>query len=532
LASNVIRIAALETNGIISNSSGITSIIQGDIVYASADSTLSRLPLGTANKVLKSDGTNVVWGAASPWVTLGNDISYSTGNVTIGGVASVVNQNYNSLVNIPTSSRVSGWRNYTFGNITLPATWSNTNFQFKATVNGTLDGIPTGEYVSITMKKQGTGTQPSAALNFNPQNQSSGITSGGGKVYYTNVVQTNTTIADGSFSAGDVVDIYMTIYVTYWDSLSIAVEIDYGVAAFFVADSTNSRVGIGTTTPGYDLDVLGDINFTGALTQNGTTYGGGGSGSSPWVTSGNDISYSTGNVAVNTNTLFVATDAAGRVGIGTSSPMTALHVSSGTAGDCRLVLEADTDNNNEGDNPRIEFWQDGAIQESAIGMTSNRLNLWNSVGSGGISFHTNSVDGWTNAIERMTIDPDGNVAVDTNTFFVDSVNDRVGIGTTTPGYDLDVAGDIYSTGNITAYSDKRAKENIEKIENALDKVCTLGGYTYTMKGQKYTGLIAQEVLEVLPEAVTGSEETNYALAYGNMMGLIVEAIKELKQKIG
>jgi hypothetical protein len=132
----------------------------------------------------------------------------------------------------------------------------------------------------------------------------------------------------------------------------------------------------------------------------------------------------------------------------------------------------------------------------------------------------------------MTIDPDGNVAVDTNTFFVDSVNDRVGIGTTTPGYDLDVAGDIYSTGNITAYSDKRAKENIEKIENALDKVCTLGGYTYTMKGQKYTGLIAQEVLEVLPEAVTGSEETNYALAYGNMMGLIVEAIKELKQKIG
>ena len=63
LASNVIRIAALETNGIISNSSGITSIIQGDIVYASADSTLSTLSLGAANRVLKSDGTTVVWGA-------------------------------------------------------------------------------------------------------------------------------------------------------------------------------------------------------------------------------------------------------------------------------------------------------------------------------------------------------------------------------------------------------------------------------------------------------------------------------------
>ena len=53
-----------------------------------------------------------------------------------------------------------------------------------------------------------------------------------------------------------------------------------------------------------------------------------------------------------------------------------------------------------------------------------------------------------------------------------------------------------------------------------------------MNDKRYTGLIAQEVLPVLPEAVTGSEDTNYALAYGNMMGLIVEAIKELKQKIG
>jgi len=49
--------------------------------------------------------------------------------------------------------------------------------------------------------------------------------------------------------------------------------------------------------------------------------------------------------------------------------------------------------------------------------------------------------------------------------------------------------------------------------------------------KRYTGLIAQEVLEILPEAVAGSEETQYSLAYGNMVGILVEAIKELKLEI-
>ena len=267
--------------GIGTTSPGYTLDVLGDINFTGA---------------LTQNGTTYGGGGSgsSQWVTSGNNIHYPTGDVTIGGVAGVVNQNYNSLVNIPASSRASGqWRTYTFGNITLPATWSNTNFQFKATVNGTLDGIPTGEYVSITMKKQGTGTQPSAALNFNPQNQSSGITSGGGKVYYTNVVQTNTTIANGSFSAGDVVDIYMTIYVTYWDSLSIAVEIDYGVAAFFVADSTNSRVGIGTTTPDTTLHIINPSTTTGAR-QFGLHIGGKGADIVPIINA------SAGGLTVNT----------------------------------------------------------------------------------------------------------------------------------------------------------------------------------------------------------------------------------------
>ena len=97
---------------------------------------------------------------------------------------------------------------------------------------------------------------------------------------------------------------------------------------------------------------------------------------------------------------------------------------------------------------------------------------------------------------------------------------------------LDTNGNLTASGDVTASSDRRLKTDIKRIENALDKVCAIGGYTYVMNDKPSTGLIAQEVREVLPEVVHGSEETSYSLAYGNVIGLLVEAIKELKEKIG
>ncbi len=94
--------------------------------------------------------------------------------------------------------------------------------------------------------------------------------------------------------------------------------------------------------------------------------------------------------------------------------------------------------------------------------------------------------------------------------------------------------DFIGKGNITAYSDIRLKTNITRIENALEKVCKLNGYTYDrtdIETSRQTGVIAQEVLEVLPEAVTGNENTNYSVAYGNMVGLLIEAIKEQQSEI-
>jgi len=118
------------------------------------------------------------------------------------------------------------------------------------------------------------------------------------------------------------------------------------------------------------------------------------------------------------NTWFIANNSSKRIGIGTNSPSAKLHISSGTSGDCELILEADTDNNAETDNPRILFRQDGGSDWSAIGngvnnsTDNNALVLANSVGSGGaIIFQTNTGAGYANATERMRITSTGDIGI-------------------------------------------------------------------------------------------------------------------------
>ena len=106
--------------------------------------------------------------------------------------------------------------------------------------------------------------------------------------------------------------------------------------------------------------------------------------------------------------------------------------------------------------------------------------------------------------------------------------------------DLNVTGaitatSILSSGNITAFSDARLKDNITKIPDALNKLNQLKGVTYTRKDiasdKQYAGLIAQDVQKVLPEAVATTEGDIIAVDYNGVIGLLVEAIKELNNRI-
>jgi hypothetical protein len=103
-------------------------------------------------------------------------------------------------------------------------------------------------------------------------------------------------------------------------------------------------------------------------------------------------------------------------------------------------------------------------------------------------------------------------------------------------WQLDMSGNMTAAGNVTAYSDIRLKDNIEPIKNALEKVSQINGVTFTRNDQenktkRHAGVIAQEVEKVLPEVVSEDNQGIKNVAYGNMMGLMIEAIKELKGEI-
>jgi len=99
---------------------------------------------------------------------------------------------------------------------------------------------------------------------------------------------------------------------------------------------------------------------------------------------------------------------------------------------------------------------------------------------------------------------------------------------------LCVAGTIYSTVDITTDSDISYKYNIKVIEDPLMKINKINGYTFnrndTNDDNRYSGLIAQEVLKVMPEVITKKHDGKYRIIYTNLAGLFVEGIKKLDKK--
>ena len=95
---------------------------------------------------------------------------------------------------------------------------------------------------------------------------------------------------------------------------------------------------------------------------------------------------------------------------------------------------------------------------------------------------------------------------------------------------LTAVGDIEGADFIIP-SDRRFKTEITHIPNALDKIKQISGCTYKVGDKPSAGVIAQEILKVLPEVVHTREDGYYAVSYHGLIGLLIEAVKELSEKV-
>jgi hypothetical protein len=169
---------------------------------------------------------------------------------------------------------------------------------------------------------------------------------------------------------------------------------------------------------------------------------------------------------------------------------------------------------------------------STTGTDLNTLTVGVGNGAGNAIYTTGKVN--TGAITAPSINNGAatfTVKTPSGTATVNALTVEVGAGTT-PG------NAIYTTGNITAQdfiatSDRRLKSDIATICNAMDIVKGMRGVYFTRIGQsnRSTGVIAQEVEEVLPEVVHTSDDGMKSVSYGNVVGVLIEAVKLLSDRL-
>ena len=351
-------------------------------------------------------------------------------------------------------------------------------------------------------------------------------------------------------------------------------------------DSSNNRVGIGNASPDVSLDIG---SFTDAIHVPVGTTAQRPTGAAGYIrynsTTGAFEGYSNQWGALATSSTVAADD------ITTGDAAITLGTSSGT-----ITLDSPDDIHLDADGDHITF-KDNGTEIGHIDMGSQNLTIRSKVSDKDIIFRGNDggtdfaaltldmseagaatfngsidVGGSITKTGDLSLDVSGNITLDADGGVISLQDGGVETGQLKPdsaglvlqavGSDLDIffsgsdggsaitavridmsdAGALICNGNITAFgstSDIRLKENIEVIPDALDKVKQLKGVTFNYKkdGKISTGLIAQDLEKVLPEAVYESsdvdndEDKHLAIRYGNTVGLLVEAIKELEARV-
>ena len=348
--------------------------------------------------------------------------------------------------------------------------------------------------------------------------------------------------------------------------------------------SPTGNVGIGTTSPSYQLDVVSAGNALLSLTgvdkpvmrfMVGTSTVG--TIQAQENNSMNVSAYGTSSLNLQTvgTTPRLTILTGGNVGIGTTSPQEILHLSQTAHSDEVQILVENT-GYLAGAKSSISFSTKGTSGTAVLSRISNQQE---GSSAGTLVFDTNSS-------ERMRITSGGNVGIGTispaTQLEISNINDNpatlrlssdladgdlVGAiisfsndaggggvqgrienvsteddttvfkfytdNTSSPSMTLFDSGNMTIAGTLTQNSDVRLKENIKPIESALDKVKQMQGVEFNKinSSTKEIGVVAQEIEKIIPELVLEDKEGIKSVAYGNITAVLIEAIKEQQKQI-
>jgi hypothetical protein len=213
-----------------------------------------------------------------------------------------------------------------------------------------------------------------------------------------------------------------------------------------------------------------------------------------------------------------------------------------TGGGDRMTIDS-SGNTGLGVVPPSTYWGSG----NNVGLFTG-LGYLGSNGNYAVSLYSNGyrnsssgftylgINGNTSTASGIDLEPDGLIKFRNGTASGTSLPEKMR---------LETDGDLHVDGNVVAYSttisDIRLKKDIAPIENAVTKVQQLNGctFTYLKDGRQSAGLLAQDLEKVLPSCVIENEavfhgeegETYKTVQYDQVIGLLVEAVKELKAEI-
>ena len=297
-----------------------------------------------------------------------------------------------------------------------------------------------------------------------------------------------------------------------------------------VVSGSDAAIPSVSTTADFTIDAGGDIVLDAdgtdiLLKDDGTAFGRFKRDSSDFIikseTNNKDIVFRGQDGGATITAMTLDMSEGGNVGIGTTSPNNKLDIRRGSDG---IALEL---HSTVGD--ADEFVDFKMISGNGTAGTLGTIFRHQRQGTGGgdmIILTNPTLSGTPAETIRFTSDQ------------------KVGIGKDSPSVKLEVDGEISgstirASGDVIAFnsSDERLKDNIVQIENPLEKMESIGGYEFDWNNNQQIyhghdiGVIAQEIEKVLPEAVKDRGSGYKGVQYDKLIPLLIESIKELKQKV-